>query len=944
MEEILKIYEQIELKNADIEILMKELDDPQNAEELGNINYQIGEYQKEVEELWEKLSEKVKNTDEIKEIFVNEKNIARINTQIENAEQTIEILMEELRKPENTEDFANINHEIGELQQQIDEWKKELSAYPNSLRNKEKDLITRIENANQTINLLIEELGKPENTEDLANINYEIGELQQQIEQWKKELKDVSKILKILEKENIIPNRENAIFQEQTVSTPTQSTPTQSTPTQSTPTSRGMNQRNDEEMSKQDSEILKFFHGQGDLRETTREDRRANDEFFGFESVPKRKINNPVEDKEPKKPKPQKGPGEPEPPKGSGEPEPPKGSGEPEPPKGSGEPEPPKGPGEPEPPKGPGEPEPPGTIEESKHHKKFEEIVYELESAKNALTHAEVQRYQVATAPKGYMIPYDEGDWLRNTFRRLKGVVQGLFKVPYKLYAKARTHDEQKEKMENIIENVENLSEEDFKTLIEGLQTGAGHIDQVSPALRTAATERYRREVNRRNAIRDSQVISGIDHLKMMQRKVKQIDDLLANPDLKESDKKILIDERTQILDDNVKIVRAIENIRLEASKEQNGLGLHALEEENKASREGSNVRGRKSGKRSSDNQELEAKQAALRKAQREGEETGNKALEVEAFLAHEELLEKNTSSRKTWYGITAHKSDRNHSKGVFKHSYMEDTLVQDIMTVAVGAATAINIAKQIYNQISAVQHNIEVADANVANQQAAFKGENLRQDIIGNRDVINKGIEATNDTTAASTHALGHEAAGSASNFSNGWGSTTIDKTVHSELAAGADAHLMQEYFDRGYIDIIEQYAKTHPQYDYSALLNAMKNLEAGGLQNIEAYNLAMKTLYNNAVQTGKITATQVGTVNFSPAYIETMLPLVLAGKQSSSAEYQRAERKAKRKEERAKKKEERAKKKEKWNVKPEDLSPQRSGVGNSVEPNKPKERGNGR
>ena len=79
---------------------------------------------------------------------------------------------------------------------------------------------------------------------------------------------------------------------------------------------------------------------------------------------------------------------------------------------------------------------------------------------------------------------------------------------------------------------------------------------------------------------------------------------MLKNPKLTEKEKADLIAQKENLDRQNVDILREIEKAREEGALEQGGGGIHGLEEENRAAREGSNIQGRKFGKRFTKNGE----------------------------------------------------------------------------------------------------------------------------------------------------------------------------------------------------------------------------------------------------------------------------------------------------------------------------------------------------
>ena len=531
--------------------------------------------------------------------------------------------------------------------------------------------------------------------------------------------------------------------------------------------------------------------------------------------------------------------------------------------------------------------------------KTFNIILHDIEAAKNAMSDAEVGRYESAKGKWLVPVQYDKGDWLRNSARFLvKFLLGSIVNVPRKIYSKIRTGKKQNEKMNNITENVNGLSDEEFDILVHGLQTHKGHESLVSASVRKAVLERAKRETAQENANRNIEIHQSLEEIKKSYDRSKQISEELKNDSLSNEERSELETEKVLIDFISASKVREVEKMREKGSIAQGGAGLHGLEEEDKAAREGSNIRGRKSGKRYSKNEKLEAIEAQLDQQQITAKENGDNFAEVEAFVKHEELLENNTFTKKIM-GITVSKGDRNHATGVFVKEYKEDDLAKNIATIAAVTATTINMVKQIQNQALINQKNAEITQANMDNQAMTAKGEELRQDILNNQQTINDGIAATNDTRTGAAWSAGHEHAGAVNNFTNNWGSSTEDIAFHQIMSGTVDDNTLKNFITNG-LDGIKKYAAANPNYDYTALVNALTNLGNGGVEAIAKYNNAMQTLVQNAVETGKIASTSVGAMNLSPTYIETMIPLVLAGKEVTSKEYRKAEKRVARKEKR--------------------------------------------
>lgn len=211
--------------------------------------------------------------------------------------------------------------------------------------------------------------------------------------------------------------------------------------------------------------------------------------------------------------------------------------------------------------------------------------------------------------------------------------------------------------------------------------------------------------------------------------------------------------------------------------------GQHGIEAEKKAAKEGSNLQGRKSAKRFADDVKLTDEEAAIVQAQRIAAETGDYEGEVTEFLKHEELLEKNTETKKNLIGITVSCGQRNHDKGVLVKGYDEDDLLRNIITIAalslsIGRA-AINTAQA--RKVNAYSAQVQANDA--ANMKAAASHNTqlsqFKQKIPGAQTDLDTSREIADHTSQAAGSMATHLESGHRVGF-DGWGDTAADHEYH--------------------------------------------------------------------------------------------------------------------------------------------------------------------
>jgi len=562
----------------------------------------------------------------------------------------------------------------------------------------------------------------------------------------------------------------------------------------------------------------------------------------------------------------------------------------------------------------------------------FEEILYKVKAADNALSYGQVSRYEAHNAPVWLPMVKDKEDWLHNVARGTVNVLKNVFwHMPHKLYSKIFLKKENIDKMDTIIKNVDALPEEEFNTLYEGVQTYKGDENEVSPALRKAVLSRARREERARNSIIEATVIGMLEEMRENHNRSREIAERLKDSQLSPEERAQLIAEKEALDRLNHDNIKNINELRKEASLAQGGAGVHGVEEENKAAREGSNISGRKLGKRFSKNAELEEKQAMIRKKEREARRDKDYYTEVDAFLEHEDVLGTNTSTKKV-LGIRVNNGDRHYSKGVMQKSYMEDDLLQNLVTIG-GVAMGVRGVVHYFRQAAAVkafnaqidaanQHNM--AQPGIANQQISGLQQDvntlnsqissLQGQIPGTRGAVRTAQSTTESLKDVGANAIYHDASGAKYNWGHGWGSTPEDIALHTAETNGVRVNLDQA------VRQAQQQFQNWPRYDRSFTVSSASDfLAKGGETAIDSGFTSMENFLNQAARMGlinprainPITIQQLGHITVSGDWISPALLTYYAGRGAKKALEDKEKIEAKEKEKRDKR-EEKARRKE--------------------------------
>ncbi|MCR5187033.1 MAG: hypothetical protein K6D97_07990 [Clostridia bacterium] len=202
----------------------------------------------------------------------------------------------------------------------------------------------------------------------------------------------------------------------------------------------------------------------------------------------------------------------------------------------------------------------------------FEEIVAKVDAAENSLTFGEANTYEQVHSKWLVPIKVDKGDWLRTTMRRVMGVFTNIGHMGQKAAAHLFfNNDSIERKMNQLQENVDNLSQEEFETLKEGLSSYKGHQIKASSSLWKAVENRSKKELEQEMAVNHFAVIGMKDQMRENLEELKGLKEALSQA--KTPEEKQNIEGQIQLKNiENVKIVRLIDSTRDDMATKQGGL------------------------------------------------------------------------------------------------------------------------------------------------------------------------------------------------------------------------------------------------------------------------------------------------------------------------------------------------------------------------------------
>ena len=505
-----------------------------------------------------------------------------------------------------------------------------------------------------------------------------------------------------------------------------------------------------------------------------------------------------------------------------------------------------------------------------------------MDAAENGLTYSQMKTYD--TAHSKWLVPFkrDKGDWLRTVARGIMTIPANVIHFVAKPIAMIRNSKNDDEKMDNLQENVNNLPEDEFETLKHGLESYKGDQAKVPASLRRAVKVRAEKEVLQDKQIHEAQIIGMMEQIRDDRDRIEDLRDEMSDSSTTPERKNQIQQEINNLNKTDANLVRLIEKFR-DTAVEQGGIGLHGLDEEERAAREGSNLEGRKSARRTANDVELEKREAAIVKAQRESRESGDYEGEVTAFLEHEELLDQNTTTKRNLLGIKVSNGQRHHVQGILHKEYMNDDLVRNLISITGMALAARGFVKTVRDQQTIHEFNQDQQAINSGNVQT-INGHNaqidsLQQQIPGARQAAQAAQTQTGRMKDASAFAIEHDASGADVNWGHNnsgvaWSQTQADQALHAAEASGQQIDIdtaMQHYSG---VNFGTKFSRATSQGI------AQNYLNAGGYATIQKGYSITEQFFQQAEQLGKIAINPAGTVQISPDLITPAALAFFAGR----------------------------------------------------------------
>ena len=450
------------------------------------------------------------------------------------------------------------------------------------------------------------------------------------------------------------------------------------------------------------------------------------------------------------------------------------------------------------------------------------------------------------------------GNYLYNIVHFAPTLAKGAFALLRKLSGKLMLSARGKQVMKELNERIHDLSLEELEVLFEEYRGSVLKQDmnnQINvPILNKLRWYGMEKVQALNDAIRDD-----YSNLFTLLGEIKSLEQALAT-NLSTEELKNVMAERKNLLADAALFVRDIEAKRVEANNLLSG-GIHGLEEDFKAVQSKLSYVGMRFAKKNDFDNELQHQLGEYGQGLRDAMANNDDEKIVSNFMGLEGCYYANTKVSRSPYGMRSVGS-KYYSPLAEQFDYRDDPFIRDVFSTvaltsaAVSAVNAIRVHQVESAELLKDQQN-EAMNVNQAND--AFKDivDNTAKEIESRRDVFQEGMKAqahqdvlnstgiieraeldmTNWSFNDVYHAADNQGHGFWNSFSDDVTNQINDITTRyatnsitsgqalQEIASVADGAQQTLASVTGEcIDILKDYAATHPQFDLSAIQTSME------------------------------------------------------------------------------------------------------------------------
>lgn len=443
------------------------------------------------------------------------------------------------------------------------------------------------------------------------------------------------------------------------------------------------------------------------------------------------------------------------------------------------------------------------------------------------------------------------GNYLYNIVHLVPAIVKVPFQFLTKISGKLRFTKESKQRIKIMKERIEQLSEEELMVIYDEYRGNRVMQERLPSAINILLQEKVEQFIMAKVTALNAQLEADYADIFNAMMELEAVDHGLVNGNFSKEDKEYLTSYRKQLLQGRAEQVKRIRDNYKEAQRLLSG-GLNGFGQDMKAATTKLSIVGKRFAKDQDLDLELLSKEAKLEKAEMAAIEEGNDQMALLTFIQAESLLSKETEISNSIFGKRS-TGKKYYSPLAEKLDYRDDPFIKDLFTTVAVTSAALSTI----NAIKGAPTSAEIEEANRQIQEA----QDFVDQVKGHRGTMREGMEAqgiqgTSTITGevergaldATGWGLGTSRYRAADNAGHDFYNQVFDSTkaevqnISQQYMSGSITELealsmMRDMANNTQatltnvseqcIGIFEQYAQTHPQFDLTAVTEAVRYIE---------------------------------------------------------------------------------------------------------------------
>lgn len=443
------------------------------------------------------------------------------------------------------------------------------------------------------------------------------------------------------------------------------------------------------------------------------------------------------------------------------------------------------------------------------------------------------------------------GNYLYNIVHLVPAIIKVPFQFFTKISGKLRFTKESKQRIKTMKERIENLSEDELMVIYDEYRGNRVMQERLPSAINILLQERIEQFIMGKVSALNAQLEADYADIFDAMMELEAVDHQLINGKLSAKEKAQMTNYRKQLLQGRAQQVKRIRDNYKEAQRLLSG-GLNGFSQDMKAATTKLSIVGKRFAKDQDLDLELLAKEAKLERAEMAAIEEGNDQIALLTFIQAESLLSKETEISNSLFGKRS-TGKKYYSPLAEKLDYRDDPFIRDLFTTVAVTSAALSTI----NSIKGAPTSAEIEEANRQLREA----QGFVDQVKGHRGTMREGMEAqgiqgTSTITGevergaldATDWALGTSRYRTADNAGHDFYNQVFDTTraevqnISQQYVSGTitDLEALEMMRDMANntqqtlntvsdqcLGIFEQYAQTHPQFDLSAVTEAVRYIQ---------------------------------------------------------------------------------------------------------------------